>query len=202
VPKVLNLTLVARNQYGTTKKRNVMLTEAATPVVPTTVASTTTTPLTTAAPAPSTQCTGPCKFTFPAVDFNGIMSIQLNAVTQGVPCPDNSDPYFDECDASASQQLDDVNISVCAGSQGSLDVSGVTGDLSLDLTNATQASKDSVTNDSSVPTAFGNYGAVAPGQCITGDVYFDVTSGAQWQSLNYAYRSADFQSQTVYVWTS
>ena len=127
---------------------------------------------------------------------------QLNAVTQGVPCPDNSDPYFDECDASASQQLDDVNISVCAGPQGSLDVSGVAGDLSLDLTNATQASKDSVTNHSGVPTAFGNYGAVAPGQCITGDVYFDVTSGAQWQSLNYAYRSADFQSQTVYVWTS
>ena len=111
---------------------------------------------------------------------------------------------FGGCDATPAQQLDDVNISVCAGQNGATDIGfGVPGDLSLDLTNATQASQDDVTDDSSVPTAFGNYSTLAPGQCVTGDVYFDVTSGAQWQSLNFAYQPANFQDDSaVYVWAS
>jgi hypothetical protein len=56
--------------------------------------------------------------------------------------------------------------------------------------------------DSSVPAAFGNYGVLAPGQCVTGDLYFDAILGAQWLSLNYAYQSADGQTSTVYVWQS
>jgi hypothetical protein len=110
---------------------------------------------------------------------------------------------FGGCDATPAQQIDDVNISACAGQDGATDVGfGVPGEMSLDLTNATQASRDSVTEDSSVPTAFGNYATLAPGQCVTGDVYFDVTSGAQWLSLNYSYTAANFQSNAVYVWQS
>jgi hypothetical protein len=199
VPKVFNLTLVARNSHGADKKW-VTITEAPLAVAPTTTVATTTPPTTTPA-APSTQLTGPGKFTFPTQNENGIASISLNAVTQGVPCPDDS--MFGACDATPAQQIDDVNVSACAGQDGATDVGfGVPDEMSLDLTNATQASRDSVTEDSSVPTAFGNYATLAPGQCVTGDVYFDVTSGAQWLSLNYSYTAANFQSNAVYVWQS
>ena len=202
VPKVFSLTLVlSANKYGAAKKQTVILTEASLPAAPTTTTPPTTTPPTTLPAAPSTQLTGPGKFTFPSQDENGIASITLNAVTQGVPCPDSS--MFGGCDATPAQQIDDVNISACAGPSGATDIGfGVPGELSLDLTNATQASKDNVTDDSSVSTAFGNYATLAPGQCVTGDVYFDVTSGAQWLSLNYSYTGANFQNNAVYVWAS
>ena len=203
VPEVFSLTLVARNKFGAAAKRTVVLTEAPTPAAPTTTVPPTTTPPTTVSAAPPTQMTGPGKFTFPVVDENGIASIQLNAVTQGAACPD-ANPFGGCSETPGQQQLDDVNISVCAGSSGATDIGfGVPGELSLDLNNATQASRDDVTDDSSVPTAFGNYSTLAPGQCVTGDIYFDVTSGAQWQSLNYAYQAANFlDGSAVYVWAS
>jgi hypothetical protein len=146
-PKVFHLTLVARNKFGAAKKQSVTVTEAPLAVAPTTV-PTTTTPPTTLPAAPATQCAGPCKFTFPSVDDNGIASVGLNAVTQGVPCPD-------VCDASPAQQIDDVNISVCAGPSGATNIGVILGDLSLDLTNATQAAQDSVTYDSRTPSMKG-----------------------------------------------
>jgi hypothetical protein len=56
--------------------------------------------------------------------------------------------------------------------------------------------------DSSVATAWGTYGAVAPNQCLTGDMYFEGPTGVDWSSLNFAYTSADFSTQQVYVWNS
>ena len=151
----LHLTLVARNKFGAAAKRTVGLTEAPTPAAPTTTVPPTTTPPTTVSAAPPTQMTGPGKFTFPVVDENGIASIQLNAVTQGAACPD-ANPFGGCSETPGQQQLDDVNISVCAGSSGATDIGfGSPGELSLDLNNATQASRDDVTDDSSVPTAFG-----------------------------------------------
>ena len=99
VPKVFNLTLVARNSHGADKEW-VTLTEVPLAVAPTTTVATTTPPTTTPA-APSTQLTGPGKFTFPTQAENGIASISLNAVTQGVPCPDDS--MFGGCDATPAQ---------------------------------------------------------------------------------------------------
>lgn len=196
--KIFTLSFVARNGYGAAHKRSVLLTEAAALLPPPTTVPPTTVPVPTST-QPVTQCTGPCKFTFPTSDYGGILSIQLMAITQGVPCPD--DNPFGGCNAVAGQQIDDVNLSVCAGSEGATDIGfGVPDDLSLDLNNATQASQDDVTDDSSVPTAFGNYAILAPGQCVTGDIFYDVTEGAQWQSLNYSYQSGI--TQTVYVWNS
>jgi hypothetical protein len=70
----------------------------------------------------------------------------------------------------------------------------------LTLGDNSQAYLDSVTFDANVPTAFGTYGALGPGQCATGDVYFDVPSGLSWTSLSYAYFSASSQAQATYVW--
>lgn len=163
------------------------------------VATTTTTlPTTTTAAAPSTVCTGPCKFTFPGPSFSGWASVALNAVTQNVPCPD---PSFG-CDATSGQTITDANVTMCAGPVGVSDAGLATTDFSLALSDGTQASQDSVTDDSSVPTAFGNYGAVAPGQCVTGDIYFDTASGSQWTSLNFSYNSADLSTSAVYVWNA
>lgn len=157
--------------------------------------STTTTTTTTLPPAPATVCTGPCSFAFPQPTVSGAVSVAMNSVTQGVVCPD---PGL--CDATASEQIDDVNVTVCAGGTGDSDVSGQIYDFSLALGDGTQASSDSVSFDSSVPTAFGGYGAVAPNQCVTGDVYFDVPIGVSWTSLNYSYTSANFSTQAVYAW--
>jgi len=119
----------------------------------------------------------------------------MNSVTQGIVCPDSG-----LCDATASQQIDDVNVTMCAGDSGDTDVAAEVYDFSLALADSTQASTDSVTYDGSVQTALGNYGAVAPNQCVTGDVYFDVPINVPWLSLNYSYTSADFATQTVYAW--
>ena len=168
-----------------------------TPVTTTTTTVPPTTTTTTTPAGPVTQCTGGCKFTFPSASLSGWVSVALNNVIQGVPC---ADPGV--CDASATQQIDDANVTMCAGPSGVSDASSATANFALALSGGTQAPSDSVTFDSSVPTAFGGYGAVAPSQCVTGDIYFDAPSGSQWSSLNYAYTSADYSTQTVYVWSA
>jgi hypothetical protein len=196
--RVLKVWLVARGKGGSTPKRSVTITQAGRPKPPpttTTSTTTTSTTTTTGTTTPATECSGPCKFTFPSPDTLGFASVGLNSLAQGVPCPD---PGY--CDAASSQQVDDVNVTMCAGPSGANDAGLATDNFSLALSDGTQASLDSVTDDSSVATAFGNYGAVAPGQCVTGDVYFDATSGTQWSSLNFSYTAANFSSQVVYVW--
>ena len=163
----------------------------------TTTTSTTTTSSSTTTVALPTSCSGPCKFTFPEPDENGFASVQLNSVTENVPCPDPGG-----CDASAGQEIIDVNATLCAGASGVNDGSGDIDNFALALSNGTQASQDSVTFDSSVPTAFGNYGALASGQCLTGDMYYDASSGVNWTSLNLSYTSYDFSTQLVYVWNA
>ena len=187
----IRLWVMARGKGGVSPHRFVVVVQAGLRVTPPTTVPTTTQP-----PKPPTTCSGDCQFTFPQPTSSGVVSIALNNVATGVACPD---PGL--CDASATQQIADVNFTVCAGSSGDSDIAGQVGNLALSLSDGSQAPLDSVTYDSSVPTAFGNYGAVAPGQCVTGDAYFDVGSGLTWTSLNYSYTSADFSTQTVYVWT-
>jgi hypothetical protein len=200
--RVLHIVLAVQGRGGTVR-RSLTVTEApkpkpittTTPHLTTTTRSTTTTqPSTTTSGQSPTVCTGPCKFTFPQPDTDGFISAALNSVTQGVACPD---PGF--CDATGSQQIDDVNVTMCAGPSGAPNGTDPS-NFSFALSDNTQAPSDSATFDSSVSTAFGNYGAIAPGQCVTGDIYFDATSGTQWTSLNFDYTAADFSSQLVYVW--
>lgn len=165
------------------------------PSTTTTARSTTTTTSSTTTAASSTTCAGPCKFSFPEPDENGFVSVQLNSVTENVACPDPG-----ACDATGAQQVVDVNVTLCAGPGGVNDGSGDIDNFALALSNGTQASQDSVTFDSNVPTAFGAYGALAGGQCLTGDMYYDAPSGVNWTSLNFAYTSSDLSTQQVYVW--
>ena len=183
---------MARGRGGVTPRRFLVVIEAGMRVPP----PVTTVPTTTQPSKPSTTCAGDCKFTFPQPTLSGVVSVAVNSVTTGVACPD---PGL--CDASSSQQIADVSFTACAGSSGDSDIASQVGDLALTLSDGSQAPLDSVTFDNSVPTAFGGYGAVAPNQCLTGDAYFDVSGGATWTSLNYSYTSADFTTQTVYVWT-
>lgn len=159
------------------------------------ITGTTLPPTATTTPASATRCSGPCTFSFPGVDDSGFSTVTLNSVGQGSACPDAG-----FCDASADQQIDDVNVTMCAGSSGVSDASSELGAFALALTDNSQASQDSVSFDSSVPNAWGNYGAVAPGQCVTGDVYFDAPAGSAWSSLNFSYSAAASLSQAVYVW--
>jgi hypothetical protein len=148
----------------------------------------------TESPAP-TKCTGPCKFHFPQPTDEGVASVTLNSVAQGVTCPD---PGL--CDASVGQQIDDLNVTVCAATQGINDTSFEVEQFSLALSDGTQASLDSVTFDNNVQSAFGNYRATAPDQCVTGNIYLDTPGGSQWTSVNYAYQSG--LTQFVYVWSN
>ena len=185
-PRVDRLWVLARGKGGV-RRRFVAVFQAARHVAP---------PTTTTLPQKAaTVCSGPCGFTFPQATTSGIISIAMNSVTQGVAC---SDPGL--CSATASQQLDDVNVTVCAGTLGDTDVGAQVENFSLALVDGTQASMDFVSFDSSVQMALGSYGAVAPNQCVTGDVYFDVPINVAWTSLNYSYTSADFSTQTVYAW--
>ena len=193
--RVVRVSLVATGPGGTVS-RSVSVSQVAAISQPTTTQPTTATtqptPPTTA--QQSNVCAGPCKFTFPSADADGFVSVTLNQIRQNVPCPD---PGL--CDATGNQQVDDANLTVCAGPSGASNGPDL-GNFSLALSDGTQASQDSVSYDSSVPGAFGTYGAVAPGQCVTGDLYFDAALGTQWTSLNFAYTSADYSTQTVYAW--
>jgi len=61
---------------------------------------------------------------------------------------------------------------------------------------------DSVGVGSDVPDSFLNYGAMAADQCLTGDLYFDLTSGLNWTSLHYTHSSSDFSTYYDYVWNA
>ena len=195
--RVVHVSLVATGPGGSVS-RSVSFSEAsAEKPITTTTTTTTTTPAPTTTPTTSQQsnvCTGPCKFTFPSTDADSFISVTLNGLTQSVPCPDPG-----VCDATGNQQIDDANLTVCAGSSGASNGPDL-GNFSLALSDGTQAAQDSISYDSSVPGAFGTYGAVAPNQCVTGDLYFDAALGTQWSSLNFAYTSAGFSTQSVYAW--
>jgi hypothetical protein len=146
----------------------------------------------------ATACTGACQFTFPAPDLYGVASVTLNSVSEGVTWPDPADVEYGITDLPAGDQLDALSATMCAGSTGDTDVSVEVDDFALVLSSGGQASLDSVTFDSTVPSAFGNYEVVGPGQCVTGNLYFDAPTGSTWTSVNFGYESAT--NQLVYVW--
>lgn len=148
------------------------------------------------APSPTrtsaTSCIGPCTFHFPAPDNLGFVSVRLvQSISKG------------QC-LGFSCQTDIVYVvpvKMCAGPGGSSGAYLETGSFSLALSNETQAPLDSETDDPNSPTAFGSVNTVAPNQCVTGDLYFDVTSHARWTSLNFDYSPpVGSGADIVYVW--
>jgi hypothetical protein len=143
---------------------------------------------------PPTRCTGPCAFTFPSPDIFGAASIAVNSISQNVAWPN---PNYN--DLPAGDQLDELNATVCAGPTGITDVSMTyAGSLSLSVSSGLQASVDPQAYDAS---SLGNYGEIAAGQCVTGNIYYDVPTGSTWAFVNYTYEATNGDTLT-YVWNA
>ena len=70
--------------------------------------------------ATTTSCTGPCTFTFPAPDDEGVASVAVNSVSEGITWPDPLEVQYGLTDLPAGDQLDAVSVTECAGSTGTM----------------------------------------------------------------------------------
>jgi hypothetical protein len=143
-----------------------------------------------------TSCVGTCKFTFPSVDDEGVASITLNGVSQAIAWP-NSDPY--SYDLPTGDQLDAVNLTLCAGPSGIRDAEYPATQVTLALANNQQGQQDFEAGGQSTADIT-NDGAVGPNQCVTGNLYLDVPGGISWTTANYSFDPASFSASLVYVW--
>jgi hypothetical protein len=193
--KTIHLTLVVKGKGGTAPKKSIKITEAGLPPTTTTTAA----PVPTTSANTSTTCTGSCTFTFPAPDYNGFVSVELNNVTPDVQCPNSQNGG---CAATSAQQIDQVNITMCAG-QGPVDgvSKGIT-DFTLTTASGATASLDPVSSSPTVSTAFGNFSTLAPGLCDTGNLWFDLTANTEWSSLTFNYTSDTFSVKQTYTWNT
>jgi hypothetical protein len=195
--RTIVLTLLVKGKGGTAPKATVKVTEAA--------KGSTSTPPTTAAPAPTTttgansgtSCVGSCTFTFPAPDYNGFVSVELNSVTPAVQCPNSQNGG---CAATSAQQIDQVNITMCAGQGPVNGVSKGLTDFTLTAASGATATLDPVSSAPTVSTAFGNFSTLAPGLCDTGNMWFDLTANTNWSSLSFNYTSDTFTIKQIYTW--
>jgi hypothetical protein len=197
--RTIVLTLVVKGKGGTAPKATVKVTEAAKVSTSVTTPTTAPAPTTTTSANSSTSCIGPCTFTFPAPDYNGFVSVELNNVTPAVQCPNSQNGG---CAATSAQQIDQVSITMCAG-QGPVDgvSKGIT-DFTLTEASGATATIDPVSSSPTVSTAFGNFSTLAPGLCDTGNLWFDLTANAQWSSLTFNYTSDTFSIKQIYTWNT
>jgi hypothetical protein len=200
--RTIVLTLLVKGKGGTAPKATVKVTEAAK------VSTSTTTPPTTAPAATTTTsansattCVGPCTFTFSAgPDYNDFVSVELNNITQGVQCPNSQNGG---CAATAAQQMDQVNITMCAGGGGVTGVSRAITNFTLTAASGATATLDPVSSNPNVSTAFGNNSTLAAGLCDTGNLWFDLTANTQWQTLTYKYTAdTNFSDVVLYSWNA
>jgi len=193
--KTIHLYLVVKGAGGTAPKKSVKVTEAGQPPTTTTTAA----PTPTTSANTSTSCVGPCTFTFPAPDYNGFVSVELNNITPAVQCPNSQNGG---CAATSAEQIDQVNITMCAGQAPVNGVSKGITDFTLTEASGATASLDPVSSSTSVSTAFGNFSTLAPGLCDTGNLWFDLTANAQWSSLTFNYTSDTFSTKLTYTWNT
>ncbi len=193
--KTIHLYLVVKGKGGTASKKSVKVTEAGQPATTTTTAAPT--PITSA--NSSTSCVSSCTFTFPAPDYNGFVSVELNNITPAVQCPNSQNGG---CAATSAQQIDQVNITMCAGQGPVNGVSKGITDFTLTEASGATASLDPVSSSPTVSTAFGNFSTLAPGLCDTGNLWFDLTANAQWSSLSFNYTSYTFSTKLTYTWNT
>jgi hypothetical protein len=197
--RTIVLSLVVKGKGGTAPKAVVKVTEAAKVSTSTTTPTTAPAPTTTTSANSSTSCVGPCTFTFPAPDYNGFVSVELNNVTPAVQCPNSQNGG---CAATSAQQIDQVSITMCAGVGPVNGVSKGITDFTLTSASGATASLDPVSSSPTVSTAFGNFSTLAPGLCDTGNLWFDLTANAQWSSLTFNYTSDNFANKQVYTWNT
>jgi hypothetical protein len=121
--------------------------------------------------------------------------VALDSATIGISCPDPG-----HCQTGTGQQLDEFTVTLCAGPTGLLAVNlqPITFSAGPDLP---FAAPDPVTDDTNVPSALGTYNFnLSAGQCTTGDLYFDILSGSNWE-LQFAYYASAYDTAT-YIWES
>ena len=185
-PERIRVVLTVRGAKGATATRSVTVTEAGARA-PVTTSSTTTAPTTTTVPPSTTttlasgsgqgpytsnQCNLPCTFQFSQPAPTGLDAVGVTALATDVFCPDLA-----RCLTVPHEQLDDISVTECAGPTGVADAGTTAQGFGLSLLYQDDGWQlDPVTYDKTVANALGNYGAIAPGQCITGDVYIDASS--------------------------
>ncbi|HUC13414.1 MAG TPA: hypothetical protein VMS00_03085 [Acidimicrobiales bacterium] len=195
--KTLHLTLLVKGKGGTAPKRSIKVTEAGKPATPTTTVA----PTSTTSANSATTCVGPCTFTFSAgPDYNGFVSVELNNVTQGVQCPNSQNGG---CAATSAQQIDQANITMCAGGGGVNAVKNALTNFTLTAASGATASLDPVSSSATVSTAFGNFSTLAANLCDTGNLWFDLTANTQWNTLTFKYTAdANFSDIVLYSWNA
>jgi len=195
--RTIVLSLVVKGKGGTAPKKTVKVTEAGKPATTTTTAA----PTTTTNGNSSTTCAGPCTFTFAAgPDYNDFVSVELNNVTSAVQCPNAQNGG---CAATSAEQIDQVNITMCAGGGGVNGVPKAITNFTLTAASGATASLDPVSSNPAVSTAFGNFSTMAAGLCDTGNLWFDLTANTQWNTLTFKYTSvANFSDVVLYSWNA
>jgi hypothetical protein len=198
--RTIVLTLSVKGKGGTAKA-SVKVTESPKGSTSTTTPPTTAAPTTTTSANTATTCVGPCTFTFSAgPDYNDFVSVELNSVTQAVQCPNSQNGG---CAATSAQQIDQVNITMCAGGGGVTGVSRAITNFTLTAASGATATLDPVSSNPNVSTAFGNNSTLAAGLCDTGNLWFDLTANTEWQTLTYKYTAdTNFSDVVLYSWNA
>lgn len=151
-------------------------------------------------PPPTSFCVGTsasCFAIFAAADYNDATALQVGYVDLGVACPDPG-----VCETPVGDQLDAIVVGMNTGSSGMSDPGLEVDNFALVLPGGGQATLDDITFDSSVPYAMGGLGPEGPNTSFAATIYFDAPSGTSWSQVNFRYTSYNFESETVYTFTS
>ena len=145
-------------------------TTTALPAAPTTVPSTTTTgAVGTITPYP--PCTVPCTAQLPQPNPTGLASLSVNQAGISTCAPGG------QCQTASNEQVYVVNVTECAGAAGAAPAATIN-NFSLSMAGSQYQNDwrlDPVTNDAALPAVLGYYTTAAPGQCVTANVYYDVS---------------------------
>jgi hypothetical protein len=117
----------------------------------------------------------------------------MNSVTQAIAWPG---PY--DNDVPSGDQLDDVNLTICAGGTG-MTAGTFQSAFGLTLPAYGEGTHDvNAWNDA--PDSFNNANAVGAGQCLKADLHYDVPVGIAWTAVTFTYSTGD--PRIVYTWNA
>ena len=144
-----------------------------------TTTTTTVPPTTTTTTVPPSCIVPTCTLTFGSPDTYDATIVAIGGVLQNVA---NPDPIFA---TPVGDQLDEVVVGMHTGSTGMGDPGAEIYNFALALVGGGQGTVDTLTFDSTNPSAMGALGPVAPNSVFVGDIYFDVPIGSNWSSVNF-----------------
>jgi len=166
-------------QAGKTTTTTTVPPTTTTTTVPPTTTTTTVPPTTTTTTVPPSCIVPTCTLTFGSPDTYDATIVAIGGVLQNVA---NPDPIFA---TPVGDQLDEVVVGMHTGSTGMGDPGAEIYNFALALVGGGQGTVDTLTFDSTNPSAMGALGPVAPNSVFVGDIYFDVPIGSNWSSVNF-----------------